>query len=298
MRANPTATSEILLDMDPGIDDAVALMMALKSGVRVFGVTTVAGNVEVEKTSSNARRILQFMGRGEIPVGRGMDRPLVRQLRTCPEIHGEDGLGNCGLPEPSTGVNHFLEIWRQLPTGSIAVCTGPLTNAAVALLSIPDLHLRLRELIVMGGVLGLTEWAKGNVTPDAEFNFYTDPEAAHIVLHSGVPLTLVPLDTTLHPSLKITKSLGSPLSPAAELAERLVEYQLKKLGETHLHDVTALSYLLAPQLFEVRTYSISIDLGERRGKVLVHPGGVRVQVPLLVNGQALMDLVKSTLGFV
>jgi purine nucleosidase len=292
MRAEP----RVVWDMDPGIDDAVALLLALQSKVKLVGLTAVAGNAEVEKTTRNICRILEFTGR-KIHVGKGLDKPLIRELKTCPEIHGEDGLGNCGLPEPSTKAKHFLEIWRRIPPGSIAVCTGPLTNIAVAFLSLPDLRQKLERLIVMGGALGLTKWGRGNVTPDAEFNFYTDPEAAHIILRSGVPLTLVPLDTTQHPSLKITGRLGRPLSPEAELTEELIEYQLKKLGETHLHDVTALAYLLAPQFFKVRTYNVSIDLWEKRGRVTMNQKGTRVHVPLLVDGQGVMKLVKDALGF-
>jgi inosine-uridine nucleoside N-ribohydrolase len=296
MKVRGRPQPKIVWDMDPGIDDALALLLALKSGVKLLGITAVAGNAEVEKTTRNVHRILEF-AKKRIPVGKGLGKPLVRELKTCPEIHGEDGLGNCGLPEPPTSAKHFLEIWRRVPKGSIAVCTGPLTNVAVAFLSLPDLRQKLEGLIVMGGALGLTKWGGGNVTPDAEFNFYTDPEAAHIVLRSGVPLTLVPLDTTQHPSLKITGNLGNPLLPEARLAEKLIGYQLKRLGETHLHDVTALAYLLAPQFFKVRTYSISIDLGGKRGRVIMDQKGARVHVPLLVDGQGVMKLVKDALGF-
>ena len=282
--------------MDPGIDDAIALMLGLKAGINLIGITTVAGNVEVEKATDNVCRILRFMRR-RVPVGKGLDKPLVRDLRTCPEIHGKDGLGNCKLPEPSSSIRHFLEIWRKLPVNTTAICTGPLTNVAVALLSLPDLPRRLKEVVVMGGAMGLFEWGKGNVAPDAEFNFYTDPEAVSIVLRSGVPVTLIPLDATMHPSLKITKGLGTPRSREAKVASRMLNYQLRRMGETYLHDVIALIYLLAPQFFEVRSYRISIDLGERRGKVLTDPEGYRVKVCLVNNGEAIMNLTRRLLGF-
>jgi inosine-uridine nucleoside N-ribohydrolase len=289
--------SKIVWDMDPGIDDAIALMLGLKAGIRLVGITTVAGNVEVDKTTNNACRIMKFMKR-EISVGRGLDRPLVRELETCPHIHGSDGLGNCGLPSPSfRKVGHFMEIWRKLPSNTIALCTGPLTNVAVALLSVPDLRHRLREIVVMGGAMNLTEWGSGNVTPDAEFNFYTDPEAVSIVLRSGIPITLVPLDATMHPALRITKRLGVPVSSEAKLAQKLLDYQLKKLKETYLHDATALLYLLAPELFELRSYRILIELGERRGKISITPKGHRVKVALVDDGERIMDLIRRFLGF-
>jgi len=288
---------KVIWDMDPGIDDAIALLLALKAKAKLVGITTVAGNVEVEKTAQNACRILRFMGR-KIPVGKGLDRPLVRELRTCPEIHGEDGLGNCGLPRAPTKVPHFMNIWRKVPDETIALCTGPLTNVAVALLSLPRLRERLKEIVVMGGALNLTKWGKGNVTRDAEFNFYTDPEAVFIVLRSGVPVTLVPLDATMHPSLKIRGKLGTPLSPAARLAQKMLDYQIARLGETYLHDVTALMYLLAPHLFKPQLCRVSIKLEERkRGKVYVDTKGCMVKVSLVGDGGELMSLVKKLLGF-
>lgn len=285
--------SRVILDMDPGIDDALALMLALRSGLEVVGVTTVAGNVEIEKTTRNACRILKFMGREDVPVGRGLRKPLLRGLKTCPEVHGEDGLGECGLPDSSLRTGFFLDLWRELPAGTVAVCTGPLSNVAVVLLalSMPPVE----RLVVMGGALGLKEWGKGNVN-GAEFNFHTDPEAVSVVFQSGIPITLVPLDVTMDPSIKVDRNFLSklhPLSREAELAVRLLNFQVDRLGETYLHDVVALSYLLDPSIFSTRHLSLSIDL--EGGRLRIDPGGTHIETCVGIDGARFLELFKRGL---
>ena len=189
----------VLIDTDPGIDDAIAILLALASPeLDVAGITVVHGNVPVEACTLNALKVLDLAGRRDVPVVTGAAAPLVRQARHAEAVHGPDGLG--GLFPPPDDAHPFAAdaaafIARSLDEGeepTTLIALGPLTNVATAILATPGLTERLGRIVAMGGAIR----REGNVTPAAEFNIYADPEAAAIVLRSGVPVTLVPLDAT------------------------------------------------------------------------------------------------------
>jgi inosine-uridine nucleoside N-ribohydrolase len=193
------APRPLLIDCDPGRDDAVALLLACASpeALDLQAVTTVAGNVPLALTTRNARRVLEFAGRPEVPVHAGCPRPLVRPLVTATHVHGDDGLGGASLPGPArpAGAEHavaaIIRRVREAPEPLTIAALGPLTNLGCALVMAPDIATRVRDIVVMGGAL-----AGGNVTAGAEFNLFVDPHAAAVVLGCGAPLTLVPLDLT------------------------------------------------------------------------------------------------------
>lgn len=189
----------MIYDGDPGIDDALAIILALKSGrVKLEAVTTVAGNVSLEKATKNALRILQLTGRLDVPVAAGMPSPLVRELQTAEMVHGEDGLGGTYLPLPGVsdkciGALHLTiaKVMRRPGEITLVAC-GPLTNLAEIYNKQPTISEKITEVVIMGGAINVP----GNATPHAEFNIHTDPESAQIIFGSDLPITLVPLDVT------------------------------------------------------------------------------------------------------
>jgi len=198
---------KVVWDMDPGVDDALALILALKSPeVQVLGIITVAGNAPVESTSANARRVLEYLNEGGIPVVMGAASPSNHPLEDALSYHGSDGLGDCGLPSPKLKL-YPAKAWDFLaqsvldaPGEVTLVATGPLTNVACAFELHPELAGLLAGLVLMGGAYGLTPYGKGNCTPFAEFNIWQDPEAAHIVFNSGVDIFAVGLDVSMDPA--------------------------------------------------------------------------------------------------
>ncbi len=253
----------ILIDTDPGIDDAVAILLALRSPeLEVRGIVAVAGNVPLAITEANARAICELAGRPDIPVYAGCARPIIRPPITAEHFHGPTGLGTLVLPAPSRalrpehGVDFTIDLLRTAPAKSIAWCAlGPLTNVAMALIKAPDIAERVGDLVVMGGA----SRALGNVTPAAEFNIHVDPHAAQVVFDSGVPITMVPLDLTHQvrstpERIARLNALGTPLAIAvAEL--------LKPSGAnpSALHDPCVIAYLLAPELFRGSRVNVAIE---------------------------------------
>ena len=224
-----------IIDTDPGIDDALALILALRSPeVQVEAITTVCGNAEVDLTTRNALRILDLVAPATPPaVARGADRPLARPLRTAAHVHGDDGLGDLdrcvtpdgapryreprGGPAPLPAHELLLDAARRAPGAFTLVTLGPLTNLALALMRDPAAMRGLRRLVIMGGAAAVA----GNVTPVAEFNVWADPEAAQIVLESGLPITLVGLDVTQHVRL-LPETIASHFEPRPDPVSRLV----------------------------------------------------------------------------
>jgi len=192
--------SKIIIDTDPGQDDAAAIMLALASPeLEVLGITAVAGNVPLALTGRNARMVTEICGRGDVAVYAGADRPLARKLVTAEHVHGKTGLDGIDLFEPARpleskhAVDFIIETLRSEPAGTVTLCPlGPLTNIAMVLERAPDVVGRIKQIVLMGG--GFFEG--GNITPSAEFNIYVDPEAAKIVFGAGIPLTMMPLDVT------------------------------------------------------------------------------------------------------
>ncbi|MFI4994496.1 MAG: nucleoside hydrolase, partial [Hyphomicrobiales bacterium] len=192
---------KIIIDTDPGQDDGVAILLALASPqeIELLGVVAVAGNVPLSRTSLNALKVLELAGRGDIPVYAGCSRPLARDLVTAEHVHGPTGLDGPSIPEPKAalqeqhGVDYLIETFLKAEPRSVTLCMlGPMTNMAMALIKAPEIAQRVRQIVAMGGAY----FEVGNITPAAEFNIFVDPEAADVVLRSGIPIVMAPLDLT------------------------------------------------------------------------------------------------------
>ncbi len=265
------ASRSIIIDTDPGHDDAVAILAALASPeLDVCGVTTVAGNVPLALTTLNARRVLALAGREDVPVFAGCDRPLLRPLVTAEEVHGHTGLDGADLPEPQVplsdrhAVDWLIETLLDARDDPITVCPlGPLTNIALTLIREPRTVAGIREIVLMGGAA----FEGGNTTPAAEFNIYVDPHAADVVFRSGLPLTMLPLDCThkaLMPAdwIESLRGLGNRVgNTVASLLMFYQRYDVAKYGSTGgpLHDPTVIAYLLQPELFAGKTCNVRIE---------------------------------------
>ena len=264
--------SKVVWDMDPGIDDALALLLALKSPeIQILGISTVAGNAPVEMTSANARRVLEYMSVTNIPVAMGAATPLNHPLVDALNHHGSDGLGQCGLPPPRLPL-HPTKAWdfiaqliSDAPGEITLVATGPLTNIAYAFKLHPELPRLLARLVLMGGAYGLTPYGKENQTPFAEFNIWQDPEAANIVLNSGADIYAVGLDVSMNPAACLNsqhlEQLKSGHTPAACLAAQLAEYVIERQGHCELHDPLALALLLDASLFDFISVPVEVVTG-------------------------------------
>lgn len=262
---------KIIIDTDPGQDDAAAIMLALGSPeLDILGITTVAGNVPLSRTSTNARIILEFCSRPEVKVFAGADRPIARPLITAEHVHGKTGLDGPQLHEPQMplqaqhAVDFIVETLKREPAGTVTLCTlGPLTNIALALEKAPEIAGRVRELVMMGG--GFFEG--GNITPAAEFNIYVDPEAAAAVFKAGIPIVMMPLDVThkvltLKSRVEALRAIGSrPAKALVEMLDFFERFDVEKYGSDGgpLHDPTVIAYLLKPELFSGRNCNVEVE---------------------------------------
>jgi pyrimidine-specific ribonucleoside hydrolase len=258
-------TTPIVIDCDPGHDDAIAILLALGSPeVELRGITTVAGNQTLDKTTTNALKVLELADRTDIPVGVGADAPLQRTLRTAANVHGESGLDGPDLPAPTTKVADgeaadLLAEWIE--PGVVLVPTGPLTNVALLLQRHPDVKDRLERIVWMGGAI-----AEGNTTPAAEFNAYVDPEAARIVFESGIPVTMIGLDIT-HMALfdsshaERLRGAGKAGKAVAELADFFLEFHRQRYNfdGAPIHDAMAVAHVIDPTLVTTVECNISIE---------------------------------------
>ena len=262
---------KIIIDTDPGQDDAVAILLALASPeLDVVGITAVAGNVPLHLTEKNARKVCELAGKPDIKVYAGAVRPLVRPLVTAEYVHGKTGLDGPDLPEPTMplqaqhGVDFIIETILSNPDGAITLCPlGPLTNIALALIRAPEIAQKIREIVLMGG--GFFEG--GNVTPTAEFNIYVDPQAAEVVFKSGIPIVMMPLDVT-HKALTSRvrverfRAMRTPVGDAtAALLDFFERFDEQKYGTDGgpLHDPCVIAYLLKPELFKGRTCNVTVE---------------------------------------
>jgi inosine-uridine nucleoside N-ribohydrolase len=258
-------TVPIVIDCDPGHDDAIAILLALASPeVELRGVTTVAGNQTLDKTTRNALKVLELAGRRDIPVAAGADRPLRRELRTAANVHGESGLDGPELPEPTLAPvdAHAADLLAELlEPGVVLVPTGPLTNVALLLERHPEVRDRLERIVWMGGAIG-----EGNTTPAAEFNALVDPEAAAAVFASGIQVTMIGLDIT-HKAL-FTREHAERLRPSgragravAELADFFLRFHKERYGfeGSPIHDAMAVAHVLDPTLVETVECNISVE---------------------------------------
>ncbi|WP_429179500.1 pyrimidine-specific ribonucleoside hydrolase RihA [Aeromonas salmonicida] len=250
----------VILDCDPGHDDAIALILALASPeLKVLAVTTSAGNQTQEKTLNNALRILTLLGRDDIPVAAGAPKPLARELIIADNVHGESGLDGPTLPDPAfapqamTGLELMAKCLRESPEPVTLVPTGPLTNIALLLAAHPELKPKIARIVLMGGAAGAGNW-----TPAAEFNIYVDPEAADMVFKSGIPITMCGLDVT-HAAQVMDEDIArvrAITNPVAQCVAGLLDFFMiyhrdPKWGfaGAPLHDPCTIAWLLAPALF-------------------------------------------------
>lgn len=263
---------KIIIDTDPGQDDAVAILLALASPeeIDVLGITCVAGNVPLDLTSKNARIICELAGKTNVKIFAGCDRPLGRELVTAEHVHGKTGLDGPNLPDPTMplqdghAVDFIINQIRDHPPGSITLCPlGPLTNIATALQKAPDIAPKVAKIVLMGG--GYFEG--GNITPTAEFNIYVDPHAADIVFKSEIPIVVMPLDVT-HKAL-VTKprndafrGLNTPVGIAvAQMTDFFERFDKEKYGSdgAPLHDPCVTAYVIKPDLFKGRHINVEIE---------------------------------------
>ena len=308
------AKHAIILDCDPGQDDAIALLLALGSPneLEILGITTVAGNVPLGLTAVNARKITELAGHPEIPVWAGCDRPLLRTLETAEYVHGETGLNGAVLPEPVTAlqpghaVDAIIGIVMARAPGSVTLCpTGPLTNVAMALRKEPRLVERVKEIVLMGGAVEL-----GNVTPAAEFNIYVDPHAADIVFRSGIPITMFGLDVT-HQVLVTPERMAridALGTSTARAAHGLLDFFNRFDSERYdapgapLHDPCVIAYLIEPELFGGKPCPVEIELeGRSVGRTLVdwwnmHRRPANAMVMREVDADRFFDLLTERLA--
>lgn len=257
-------TRAIIIDTDPGIDDAIAILLALAAAeFEVLGLVAVAGNVPLTAAARNARAIVELADRSEVPVHAGCPRPLSGAPGEVGDAHGETGLGDLVLPPPALpvgpqhGVTWLIDRLRGAAPGSLTLCAlGPLTNIAAALVMAPEITAGIAELVLMGG------GTHGNITPAAEFNIHCDPQAAAIVFDSGVPITMVPLDVT-----ETVRSTPERVAPIRALGTRCGAAVAELLGPRRglgrppmaMHDPCVIAYLLAPALFRLGAAQVAVE---------------------------------------
>ncbi len=267
---------KVIMDCDPGIDDGIALAYAAahQDEIELLAVTTFAGNQTIDKVTKNALELVDFYGL-KVPVARGQERPLVKEVIHAEEFHGETGLGHCVLPETGTkaasdnAVFFIREILDDLPEGQQVtfIETAPMTNLALLLRVFPEVKDKIRRIVFMGGAV-----KGGNVTPAAEFNIYADPEAAKIVFEAGIPLVMCGLDATMKCNLtrnqimKLCQS-GNPVARACgDMAGYVLENSSKYRCVASIHDVVPFMYLLHPEFFKMEKAILDVDCSDGAGR--------------------------------
>jgi inosine-uridine nucleoside N-ribohydrolase len=297
--------TRLVLDCDPGHDDAIALLLALASPeVELLGVTTVHGNQTLDKTTDNALRVLELVGRTDVPVARGAERPLVRELHVAAHVHGESGLDGPELPPARTApveqaaVDFLLE---HVVGDEVVVAVGPLTNVALAL----DEGLRPKRIVLMGGAI-----AEGNMTPAAEFNIWADPEAAQRVFHAGVPVTMVGLDVTHRALLTPAwaerfRAAGRVGAFVADLVEFFKRYHARTYGwdGAPIHDAVALAQAIRPGVVVTEHVNVEVELESElcRGRTVVDrwrrtERSPNADVAVEIDGDAFLELLLDRIG--
>ena len=308
------ARRRVVLDCDPGHDDAIAILVAAASpALELEAITTVAGNQTLDKVTLNARRVCSVAGIVDVPIAAGADRPLLRPQIVAGEIHGSSGLDGVEWGEPTVGIDprHAVDLIADRavandPRPLTIVAVGPLTNVATALRERPEIVERIERISVMGGAIGLGNW-----TPSAEFNIVADPDAAEIVLGSGVPVTLVPLEVT-HRALAtepVLERIARLDTPVARMAEALLRFFTDTYREVFgfpapaVHDPCAVAAIVDPTLVPTRRLNVAVDitseLSAGRTVVDVHgvtgrPPGTDVGIDLAV--ERFWDLVIDALA--
>jgi purine nucleosidase len=310
------APRKIIIDTDPGQDDAVAILLALASpeDVEVLGITAVAGNVPLALTAKNARIVCELAGRRDTRVFAGADRPLKRALRTAEHVHGNTGLNGPALPTPTMplqdrhAVDFIIDTLRAEPSGTVTLCPlGPLTNIALALEQAPDIAPRIAQIVLMGGAY----FEVGNITPAAEFNIYVDPEAARAVFACGAPITVMPLDVThkaltTEPRVTAFRDMGTPVGRAvAEWTDFFERFDREKYASpgAPLHDPCVIAWLIRPDLFSGRFVNVEIECDSdlTRGMTVADWWGVTDRAPNAtfigdVDADGFFDLLTERIG--
>lgn len=263
---------KIIIDTDPGQDDAVAILAALGSTeLDIMGICAVAGNVPLYLTEVNARKVCEVANRTDVKVFAGCKKPMVRTLITAEEVHGRTGLDGPDLPEPTMplqdvhAVDFIIQTLNQHPSETITICPlGPLTNVATAMKKNSSIIPKIQQIVLMGGA----NFENGNVTPAAEFNIYVDPQAANIVFNSGVPITVMALDVThkalTSPSrIEAFRSIGNKAGhTVAELTTFFERFDVQKYGSegAPLHDPCVIAYLLKPEMFSGKDVNVAVEI--------------------------------------
>ena len=301
----------VIIDCDPGIDDAVALAQAFGCGkLDVLGVTTVAGNTTGKNTHRNARKFLSFIG-ADVEVARGADKPILRPLVTAPQVHGETvlgGLGEPGVEDPdASGRSAFDLITDTLlnhPEKVTLVPVGPLTNVAIALLAKPEIKRKIEKIVLMGGAA-----LEGNRTPAAEFNIYVDPEAARIVFESGVPITMIGLDVThkalIYPDeIEALRRFGRIGRTVAELMDFYGNHYRKRFEGNPIHDALAVAAVFEPDIVSTRHLSVCVETSAEftLGRTVVDFRGVTGREPnchvaLGVDRERFIELIFNAVKY-
>jgi pyrimidine-specific ribonucleoside hydrolase len=309
----PGTPRPVVLDCDPGHDDALAIALALASpGLEVLGLTTVAGNAGIENTTRNALRVLTLLGRTDVPVAVGAERPLLRDPWVPKHVHGASGLDGADLPEPAfairpeTAIELTATIVRASPLPVTLVPTGPLTNIALLLRAFPRLIERIGAISLMGGSLGV-----GNTTASAEFNVWADPEAAAIVFESGIPILMAGLDVT-HQALVLPDDVER-LAASGTRTGRVFADLMRFFGIHHretygwpgppIHDAVAVAALAAPWLVERRRLFVAVETGDglTRGRTVGDERGAsgrppNAEVEVAIDREALVELIVDAVG--
>lgn len=305
----------IILDCDPGHDDAIALVLALASPeLDLKAVTSSAGNQTPDKTLRNVLRMLTLLKRSDIPVACGAVKPLMRDLIIADNVHGESGLDGPALPEPDfapqecTAVELMANVLRESAEPVTLVSTGPQTNVALLLNSHPELHAKIARIVIMGGAMGLGNW-----TPAAEFNIFVDPEAAEIVFQSGIPVVMAGLDVTHQAQIMVEdierfRRIGNPVATTvAELLDFFMEYhKTEKWGfqGAPLHDPCTIAWLLKPEIFTTVERWVGVETQGKytQGMTVVDYyflTGNRPNTTVMtnINREAFVDLLAERLAF-
>jgi inosine-uridine nucleoside N-ribohydrolase len=304
-------TTPIILDCDPGHDDAIAILLALASAeVDLVGVTTVSGNQTLDKTTSNALRVLELAGRADVPVYAGADRPIVRDRDVAAHVHGESGLDGPDLPEPRTAareqhaVDYLAELYRGVDK-PVLVATGPLTNIGLLFATHPDA--RPERIVLMGGAIG-----EGNRTPAAEFNIWADPEAAERVFKERLDTTMVGLDVTHRALIKDEHTermrgagrVGKAVAELMDFYTRFHKQRYPDLDGAPMHDPVCVAHLIDPTLMRVKDAFVEVDCstGPSWGRTNVdwrnreHFGPPNAKVGLDIDGDRFAELVVERIS--
>ncbi len=257
--------------MDGGIDDALALILALRSPeIEVAGITAVSGNVPVEQATINGLRVVELLDRSDVWVARGLGNPLFRDPIRATAFHGSDGLGDSNLPLPKLSpakkpaLDAILETLASSKRQSTTIiCTGPLTNIAALITEFPDAKGMIEEIVIMGGAYFVTKYGFGNETPVAEFNVYSDPEAAKLLFEAGIPVKAVGLDVTMNPRLQLTKSdydrLKNRKSRVSAFASSILKNNMRTYGRFALHDPMTVAVKIKPSFFQFSNYHAQVE---------------------------------------